>query len=260
MGFPGGGWDPLNWVEDALKDANHALRPLEKWVLKQIVKAGNLIWADVRNAFDTATSLADSAWDELRLLSSRIDSLGSSFGGDLTKAWDWLKHEVLALVNDTLAPLKHEWDQLSRDAHNWVHDAEHYTDDVWKWADKHVLRPVENDLRHEMHVIAADADHVWHEWLRHVWAPFEHDLHEVEHDAKKAVYWIDHEGLDVAHLVKRAWDWLEWMAVNPFKAFEELPRDVLKSLSTTALEGYATTVTSGWDGLVAELDKVFPSD
>jgi hypothetical protein len=85
-------------------------------------------------------------------------------------------------------------------------------------------------------------------------------IHEAEHDAKKAISFIDHSALDAIHIVDECWDWLEWMAKNPAKALEELPPKALAELTKGKLSSEADTITSGWAGLTKELDKKFPND
>ena len=234
---PGIDWDPLSWGKSALSDIFGGAGSIEKWVIKQIVKAASLVENDIAKVYGYIASRFGGIENTISHLAGQVNALADRAGKDLSG----------------------DVGKLSKDAEGWVKDAEHYADDAIKVFTRDVLDPA---LR-EIHTAVHDAEKAGKAELsafeRDVVKPIEHDAAEALHDAKKAVSFIDRSGLDAIHIVDECWDWLEWMAKNPAKALEELPAKMLGQLSAAELEEKGTTVTSGWSGLVSELDKKFPA-
>ncbi len=235
---PGIDWDPLSWGKSALSDIFGGAGSIEKWVIKQIVKASSLIENDIAKVYGYIASRFGGIENTISHLAGQVNTLANRAGKDLTG----------------------DVGKLTKDAEGWVKDAENYADSALRVFERDVLDPA---LR-ELHTAVHDAEKVSTAALaafeRDVVKPIEHDAAEALHDAKKAVSFIDHSALDTIHIVDECWDWLEWMAKNPAKAIEELPSKLLPSLTTTSLEAKGATVQGGFDGLVTELDKVYPDD
>jgi len=253
-------WDPLSWGKSALSDASGIFAPVYKWVLKQVVAAVSLVENDISKAYHYVNSRLGGVENTISHLAGQINSVIGGLPHDLTSTLDGVRHDVASWIDTAVKPIEADVDTTIKDAKGIGHDAEHYADTAIAAFEKDVLRPVENELRHLIHDAESEADHAWHVWYKDIWAPALHDLREAEHNAAKAVYFIDHSALDAIHLIDECWDWLLWFAKNPLRAFEQLPADALRQLTTGKLSGQADTVTAGFGGLVTELDKVYPDD
>ena len=233
---PGIDWDPLSWGKSALSDIFGGAGSIEKWVIKQIVKAASLIENDIAKVYGYVASRFGGIENTISHLAGQVNTLagkaGRSLEGDVGK--------------------------LGKDAEGWVKDAENYADSALRVFERDVLDPA---LR-KLHAAVSDAEKASKAALsafeRDVVKPIEHDAAEALHDAKKAVSFIDHSALDAIHIVDECWEWLEWMAKNPAKALEELPAKMLGQLTAAELEQKGATVTSGWSGLLADLERKFP--
>ena len=241
-------------------DVTGPLGAIQRWVIKQIAKAAGLIENDISKAADYVAGRFGGIENTISHLAGEMNHIVASAGGDVSRLWDHARKDVDGWIHDAIGDALAVKGAIWNDLKSWGHDAEHYTDNAVSAFHRDVLRPVENGLHAAIHDAEHVAEDAWHVWYKDIWGPADKIIHDAEHDAHKAVYWIDHSGLDAVHLVEKCWDFLEWVALNPARALESLPRKALAELTTGKLSGDADTITSGWSGLVTELEKVFPDD
>jgi hypothetical protein len=228
--------NPVSLVKSALGDLSGPISTVEKWVLKQLVKLTSLVSTDLEKAKGYAESL----------LSPLSNALG------------WLITEVHGWINEAIAPLKSTWDTVSNNVVGWLHDAAHYADDAINRFHRTVVDPLATLIQTDQHNLRSGADTTWQDFLNGPYAA----LHNVGHDAQRvahdAEYWVDHAGHDMKVLLDGCWEWLEWLGKNSIHDVESLPAKMLSMLTATELEQKGATVTSGWSGLLADLERKFP--
>ena len=257
---PGIDWNPLSWGKSALSDVFGSTGNIEKWVIKQIVKAASLIENDVHKVYSYIASRFGGVENTISHLAGQINSVIGGIPHDIASTFAELRHDVASDVDAAVKEASKGMGSVEGGLKSIVHDAEHYADNAVSAFERDVLRPLEHDLRRAIADVDSEAKNSWHIWFKDIWGPADKMIHEAEHDAKKAISFIDHSALDAIHIVDECWDWLEWMAKNPAKALEELPPKALAELTKGKLSSEADTITSGWAGLTKELDKKFPND
>jgi len=251
-------WNPISWATAAWNDAGSIVAPLKKWVIKQIVSAIGFVENDISKAKSFLSSAIQGVGSGFEEVYNQITLLWKDVGSGVDAAIHTVLKEMASLVKDAVNPVIHEIDALSRAAEKLFEAAEHAGEAAINWFYDHTIRPALHDLEAAIHDVEAGADKALHEFDLHVVKPLEHDASEALHDAKKAIYFIDHSALDAIHLIDETWDWLEAFSHHPFKSLEALPGEELAKLTSSGLAGSAQTITSGWTGLIAELDKKFP--
>lgn len=224
-------WDPVSWYDSALKDFEHLfgksgkiLRKIERWILKSIKDGINRLSDDLHHFDKWATG-------ELSGLEKTVTGLGRS-----------VAHIATDVIGDAEKVAKGAWHDFAAGLDAVRHDVAHLTDDIGgelasitkaaendvaaavSALERDVIKPLEHDVLAGLRDLGKGADRLWHILDRDVIRPIEKDAEDALHDAKKALSWLDHEGLDAVRLVKRCWHWLELMAKWPVHEIEDLPR------------------------------------
>jgi hypothetical protein len=257
---PSTNWNPISWAESALSDLTEPVSVPIRWIIKQIVKLGSLISNDIEKVYGYLASRFGGVENTISHLAGQINSVVGTVGGDIDRALTSLRHDVAADVDAAVKPIARGLGDAEAGVGSILRDAEHYADTAVADFHRDVLTPAVNDINTALDDAQKVSAWVWQTFVPQAIAPVVHDASEAHVAASKAIYWIDHGGMDAVHLVEKCWDFLEWVAVNPIRALEELPAKLLPSLTTSVLEGKGTTVLGGFDGLVSELDKVYPDE
>lgn len=234
---PGIDWDPLSWGRSALSDIFGGAGTIEKWVIRQIVKAASLIENDIAKLYG--------------YLGFRL--------GDVENTISHLAGQVNALADRAGKDLSGDVGKLGKDAEGWVADAEHYADSAVKTFERDVLDPALRELRTAISDAEKASKAALSTFERDVVKPIEHDASEALHDANKAVSFIDHSALDAIHLIDECWDWLEHLARHPVKEIEAIPAGLKAALPSAWTETAAEPATSEIDKVIDWLTKELPS-
>jgi len=257
---PSTNWNPISWAESALSDLTEPVSVPIRWIIKQIVKLGSLIETDIDAVYGYLASRFGGVENTISHLAGQINDLLASVGGALDGFWKAAKSDVEGWIGDAIHDAVAIGGDIWTVVRPWFHDAEHYADTAVSDFHRDVLTPAVNDINTALDDAQKVSAWVWQTFVPQAIASVVHDASEAHVAASKAIYWIDHGGMDAVHLVEKCWDFLEWVAVNPIRALEELPAKLLPSLTTSVLEEKGTTVLGGFDGLVSELDKVYPDE
>jgi len=235
---PSGGidWNPVSWAKSAWDDITGTVNPIYKWVIKQVAKAIGLVENDIGKVRGYLLGVIHAVGSGVGDLAHDLEKVEQTIGGDIRGDIASALSGAKGLVKDALGPLESTVSQLHKDVENWIGNAEHAADKALNWFYDHTIRPALHDIEHEFDVVHHDIDTAVRDVERYWIDPLKHDVEEALHDAKKAVYFIDHSALDAIHLIDQCWDWLEWLAHNPAGAIESLPKDFLASLTRTGLE------------------------
>jgi hypothetical protein len=247
--------NPVALAESALSDLTSPVDVVVKWVLKQLTKLGSLIENDISKVYGYIGSRLGGVENTISHLAGEVNSLLGSLGSDVGKALATLRHDIAADVDTAVAGVRSELSTVEREAKTLGHDAEHYADTALRTFERDVLDPALRDLRVGLTDARRAAEAALSAFERDVVRPIEHDAAEGLAEAKKAIYFIDHSGLDAVHLVDKCYDWLRAFADHPIKSLEAVPADVLKQMSTSWSEKQVTAEAKGFSSFAAELEK-----
>jgi hypothetical protein len=253
-------WNPLHLLKSLLKDATAPLSSIQKWVIKQLVRAAGLIENDIHKLAHAINSHLGGVENTLSFLAGQINNLAAAAGKDVGVSISWLTHEVDTLVGDAVGAAQKSLGALAKDAEGWLHDAESYADSAVSTFDRDVLGPALSGIHRAIHDIEAAPDKVWHDWLKDVWGPTDKVIHTAEVDAHSALHWVEHEGHDIAVLLDKCWDWLVWLGEVPLDVAENLPEQFAKRLPSVLTEAAAKPDKALWDKVIDELERELPHD
>src|SRR5208282_4882785 len=98
---------------------------IEKWVIRQIVKAASLIENDIAKVYGYIASRLGGVENTISHLAGQVNALADRAGKDLSG----------------------DVGKLGKDAEGWVADTEHYADSAVKTFERDVLDPALRELR-----------------------------------------------------------------------------------------------------------------
>ncbi len=256
---PGLDLNPVSLVQSALHDLTGPVSTVEQWVLKQLVKLGALISTDLEKAKGYTVQLIDGVGARIDHLAGQVNSVIGSIGGDMDRALAGLRHDVAADVDAAVGPVSSALDTARHDIAHWSDVAAHYTDDALTAFNRDVFLPAIHDLNATIDDLQKASAWVWQVFVPQAIAPVGHDASEAQHAASKAIYWIDHSGMDAVHLIDECWDWLEAFAAHPFTELESLPGRIRTALPGAWTEAAAEPATATIDKIVDWLNEELPN-
>jgi hypothetical protein len=253
-------WDPISWVEDAGRAVDGLTKPVQRWVIKEVKKAGDLLEKDIRDVASVAHRDVNDVFGDVEMLTREVKRITLTAGGDIGKALDSVGHAVTSAVTE----VEHFAQKIVNET--WAHadslykDAERFTDTSINWAIKHVIDPAIHDAettaKDVEKAVEKTVEAVYHDVILKV----SHDAMTAWNDADKALYWIDHSGYDAVKLVEQCWDFLESVASHPASAAERVIRDWSQDLTVKSAEDTAAVAETYAAQLVANMESLFSDD
>jgi hypothetical protein len=253
-------WDPLHWASEAEKDLKGIVKAVWKWVVKECIALGNLVWNDVFNVYKTLTTVTGVIESEVSYLFGQI---GSEVGVGVKFIKKLIADAVKAAeagLRDLVSAVDSFAHAVYRDADNWYHDAVGFViaDERWWW--DHVIDPAIRDVEGAGKDIYKLFDEWWQTIDRDVIRPIEHDASEALSDAKKVLYWIDHGALDAVHLVEACFDFLTYVSDHPLSSLEQtaykLPGEIIQAWGPALESKIADYWQQQWNKVLPVYDNV----
>jgi hypothetical protein len=250
-------WDPLSWIEDAGRAVTGLTKPVQRWVIKEVKAAGDLLEKDIQDVAHVAHRDVADVFGDLEALERRVERIVVSAGGDVGEAISAVVHESEVLASSVISGLKRLIDTTWAHADNLYHDALKSAEGDVAWAEKHVIDPG----LHDLHVAVTDAekaaekaaDATYHDLIK----PIEHDAAEALARVVNIGSWIDHSAYDAVKLVEGAAEFLEAVAAHPAAAAQKAIAEWEAGLTLDKAVDTASVANTYANRLVKSMEDLF---
>jgi hypothetical protein len=252
-------WNPLHLLKSLLKDATAPLSPIQKWVIKQLVRAGGLIENDIAKLARAVHSHLGGVENTLSFLAGQINNLAADAGKDVGVSISWLTSEVNTLVSDAVGStvkglgwLTNEIDNLETTVDPWISKA------LSTFA-RDVITPLSDEVKALDPSLYNGMANDWDHFKKYDLPTLRHDVHDAETGVGSALHWIDHEGHDIKVLLDGCWDWLVYLGKLSVEEAEHLPEQLKARLPSELTVASMKPDKALWDRMIAELREEIPS-